>query len=160
MDCSGLLIVSGMLVAIFSTYVAVCAYDPSDPASIMIAQLKLQEQQLALNQKIIEQQNEQLKVANEQIALLRALDWSGESIVTTVFISVASSLSAMFALWLIQRVLQYLLRRYQKPEMAQTTPQLMDFAGPSYQMDDIGHLRSVHISKSPAEYLSCDSGEE
>lgn len=159
-----ILIVVGTLDAILSNYNVVCDVDPSDTASILLEQLKVQSRQLELNEQIIRHQSEQLALQNEQLLLLKNIDSRpvAEPAYVTVLISVTCTALGYVAIILTKKFILYLFRRYNiSPEMPQTqTPELMDFAPNCYQMDDIERLRSVHVTKSPASiYFSGESGD-
>jgi len=157
------LIVVGTLTVIFSDYKAVCDVDPSDTASILLEQLKVQNKQLDLDSLIIKQQQEQLSVQNEQLLLIKNLVSrpTQQPAYVTVIISVACTTIGYIMLILTKRLVKYVLQRYNiSPEMPQTPPSgLIDFAHDQYQMAEIEHMRSVHM-KSPTVYFSSESGDE
>lgn len=147
-----------------SNYKAVCDVDPSDTASILLEQLKVQTKQLELDEKIISHQQEQLAIQNEQLRLLKGLNNRPitEPAYVTILISVACTALGYAVLVLMKKFIGYLMIRYNiRPEMPQTPPpELMDFAH-SIQMEDVERLRSVRTTKSPASvYLSGESGDE
>lgn len=157
--------VVGTCFVILSNYKAVCDVDPSDTASILLAQLKVQTKQLELDEKIISHQQKQLAIQNEQLQLLKDLNNrpNNEPAHVTILISVACTALGYAVLVLTKRFIKYLMIRYNiRPEMPQTPPpELMDFAPSSYQMEDVERLRSVRVMKSPAStYFSGESGDE
>lgn len=158
-------IVVGTLSVILSNYKAVCDVDPSDTASILLEQLKVQNKQLELDEQIILNQKEQLALQNQQIKLLTQIESrpENESPYVTIVISVTCTALGYVVLILTKKAIKYLYIRYNiRPEMPQTPPpELLDFAPSSYQMDNLERLRSVHKMKSPASvYFSGESGDE
>lgn len=157
-------IVVGTLFVIFSDYKAVCDVDPSDTASILLEQLKVQTEQLKLDKIIIEQQKEQLKLQNNQIDLLKDLNSrpQAEPAYVTILISVTCTAIGYVAMILLKKLTMYLFIRYNiRPEMPQTpASELMDFAPNIIEMEQLERLRSVHLKSPASVYLSGDSGSE
>lgn len=157
-------IVVGTLSVILSDYKAVCDVDPSDTASILLEQLKVQNEQLKLDNIIIEHQKEQLVLQNKQIELLKDLNSrpQAEPPYVTVLISVACTVLGYIAMILLKKIIVYLSIRYNiRPEMPQTpAPELMDFAPNVIEMEELERLRSVHVKSPASVYFSGDSGSE
>lgn len=145
----------------------VCEVDPSDTASIMLEQLKVQNRQLELNRKIIDNQNTQLDHQREQLVILRNLDKkpTTPSVMTNVIVSIVCSILGFIILLALQFFVEWLKSRYstRSPEMPQTT-ELMDLA-PTYLEAGTSarYTAGIHSArynfKSPTGYLSCESDE-
>lgn len=154
-------IMIGMLIALFSNQIVVCDVDPSDVNSILLEQLKVQREQLALDKMIQIKQSKQLETQQEQLKILTefAENYQHRTIATEVIAYVLCTAFGFVALEFLRRLLKYIYLRYNiRPEMPQTA-ELMDFA-PSRVYGENERLRSVRVMKSPTDYLSCESGEE
>lgn len=153
------LIVIGLLYAILSDYVVVCDVDPSDINSILLEQLKIQKEQLALDNIIQSKQTMQLENQRQQINLLKQLLTKTDrpTPIMEILVSVSCTALGFVVLLFLRRLIKYMYLRYNiRPEMPQTM-ELMDFAHPNVE---VGDLRSLQRMKSPTDYLSCESGEE
>jgi len=158
-----IIVVLGTLFAILSEYTAVCDVDPSDTASILLEQLKNQNAQLKLDEKIIQQQQDMIELQKQQLSILQDLNNrpTSDSAGTTIMISVSCTALGFVAVLFLRRLIKWLHLRYNiRPEMPQTPPsELMDFAH-SYQMDDLERMRSVHVKSPASVYFSGESGDE
>lgn len=152
-------IVIGMLIAAFSSHIVVCDVDPSDIDSILLGHLKVQNEQLALDEVLQAKQSLQLETQKQQLELLKQiLNKANENIpMMEILVSVTCAAFGLVALLFLRKFVVYLYLRYNiRPEMPQTT-ELMDSAQPSQL--GVEHLRSVQPMKSPTT-LSRESGDE
>lgn len=149
------LTVIGTLSAILSNHKAVCDVDRNDASSILMEQLKVQQDQLSTNREILTSELQQLRVHQEQLKLLNILSENqhGESAIITIFTSISCTALGFIVLLLLQRVMKNLCIRYNiSPEMPQTPHELIDFTQTAQR------FRSVE-PKSPTDYFSCESDE-
>jgi len=155
------LIVTGISMITIASHLVVCDVDPSDTASILLEQLKVQDRQLQLDLQLVELQNKQLALQEEQLRILTQLNERPveQPLYVAVLVSVSCSALGYLALVLVKRLLSYLQVRYNlSPEMPQT-PQLMGFAHSTYQLDELERLRSAQRMKPPTDYFSCESDD-
>lgn len=152
--------VIGLLCAIVSNYNVICEVDPSDINSILLEQLRIQSEQLALDKKILDKQVQQLTNQQQQLDLLERLlnKTDRHTPIMEIVVSVSCTALGFVVLIFLRRLIKHLYMRYNlSPEMPQIT-ELNDFALPHYNAD-VEPLRSVQM-KSPTDYFSCESGEE
>lgn len=155
------LIVTGIALIMTASHMVVCDVDPSDTASILLEQLKVQDRQLQLDEHLLELQNKQLALQEEQLKLLTQLNQRPieQPLYVAVLVSVSCSTLAYLALVLVKRLLSYLHVRYNlSPEMPQT-PQLMGFAHSTFELSELERLRSAQRMKPPTDYFSCESDD-
>lgn len=138
---------------VFINYV-VCDVDPSDTASILLEQLRVQTRQLAIVEKL---HTDQIAIQRQQLKILQQLNT--DNYLNTILVSVACTVFGFLAMLVLKRLLMMLYLRYNiSPEMPQTT-QLMDFAvteiesprhgSVTVDLSELERLRSAR-QKSPA----------
>lgn len=129
-----------------------CDVDPSDTATILMEQLRLQSQQLEI-------QKDQLEIHKQQISVLT--DILNTSSHEPLLIPILATILAAIGSYLAVKLCKYIMNRclaHPNPEMPQAI-QLMDFAETDAQRAaSIERLRSALYMKSPAsQYHSGES---